>query len=142
VIHYRGRIHHLFSKPELRDPQKEILRGLYADVPGCEILVDVADDHLRYNTRTRVVSGSMRVLPTGICNQSTKHHAVVPAQYNLTIGCLACVVGNFTVTPTGTLPFTGSGTPLVPMGLVGAGVLLVGVILARVRRATDGLRCR
>ena len=140
VIHYRGRIDtHLFSKSELRDPQGQLLHGLYTDVPGCEILVSGADDHLRYNPRTKVVSGSMRIPPTGHCNQSTREHAVVPGDYYLTIGCMACVVGDFTVTKAGALPFTGSGTPILPTSLLALAALIVGATLVRMGRPSSEL---
>jgi len=135
LIHYRIRASSdLFDTWELRKPDKRILRGLYTDVPDCEILPDTSDDHLGFDAANRVISGMMRIGATGRCNPTAggprRAHAVVPGTYNLTLGCLSCVVGHFTVTSSA-LPFTGSSLPIWPAVVAGIALLAVGAISVR-----------
>lgn len=66
---------------------------------GCGLVGGVHALQIRINTEGRL-TGKFRVTSQGQCFQEPgHHHAVTPGVYQVAVGCMACEVGTFEVTP-------------------------------------------
>jgi hypothetical protein len=112
--------------------------ALYTDIPpgsgplaGCELII--GGDHATVSmTADGVVTGSFIVGRTGTCfQQSDVEHPTQPGRYVLAVGCQACGVANFTVTPS-SLAFTGVPSLLVPVAVAVFAIAVGGLLSVRV----------
>lgn len=112
--------------------------ALLTDLQGCELVGVTTDETIHVDTATGDVTGSFVVGSTGTCVQSDPDaltHAAPAGEYRLSIGCLACQVGSFTLTKAAaTLPAT--GFPVGTACLCASGLLVVGLFLCARRRST------
>ena len=102
---------------------------LEGETVRCGLLVYLRSAEVHLNRGTGHVTGAFSIGRRGSCPQSNgTPHRVTPGQYALSVGCLACEVATFSITPEAeSLPFTGAAP--WPLAAAGAAALAVGLFL-------------
>lgn len=100
-----------------------------ARLAGCELDGGATGQTLTFSRTTGRVHGSFVVGGGGSCFQSqpdSRRHPTLPGRYVLTIGCHACEVAYFTVSPQST---AATGAAVAPMLCIAAVLIIVGIVL-------------